>query len=312
MAEMIKGNCPNCGKPLEIPAELEEFSCLYCGERSKITDLCEKKEIVPGEFEERREKLRERLPWAITGYPDSYKKFGKKDFFVAFEGYENTNRSTVDSIDPCVDACPDGEKAAVKILCGDLLDAVDEHMRKDPRWNRRVAAKAGQESVQFETKFTMAIFFTPLLRKRKLRCAEAFREELNRQWLERYPKQMWTPGDYDVIAGGFRKRKWCFITTATCEHEGKPDDCAELTAFRAFRDGWLTEHGGEALIEEYYDIAPGIVACIELCDDPKARYAEIRERWLGPCYRALQEDRPRDCRDRYVDMVRTLEQRYLQ
>ena len=308
MAEMIKGNCPNCGKPLEIPVDLEDFSCLYCGKRSLTADLRTVKEIVPGEFEERREALRERLPWAVTGYPDYYKKLTKKEFFKAYELYENENRATVDSLDPCVDACPDGEEAAVQILCKDFLDAVDAHMQADRRWSR----KGKQNGVLYETKFVLAIFFTSLIGKRRLRCAEAFNKELNRQWLERYPKQIWSPGDYEVIASGFRKFKWCFITTATCASEGKPDDCAELTAFRAFRDGWLTEHGGEDLIAEYYDIAPGIVTCIELCDDSAERYAEIRERWLAPCYRALREGRMRDCRDRYVDMVRTLEQRYLQ
>ena len=308
MAELIKGNCPNCGKPLEIPAELEEFSCLYCGKRSKSADLRVKKEVVEGEFETRRQELSESLPKAVTRYPDYYKKITKKDFFATFEGYENENRSTVDSIDACVDACPDGEKAAVEILCKDFLDALDEHMMADRRWSRA----SRQNAVLFETRVVLAIFFTPLVRKCGLRCAEEFRTELNRQWLERYPKQVWTPGDYDVLAGGFKRRKWCFITTATCSFEGKPDDCAELTAFRAFRDGWLTEHGGAELIAEYYDKAPGIVACIELCDRPEECYAEIRERWLAPCYRALQEKHPQECRECYVDMVRTLEKRYLQ
>lgn len=308
MAETIKGNCPNCGKPLEIPAELEEFSCLYCGERSKTADLRVKKEVAPGEFEERREILRERLPWLVTGYPDNLKKFTKKTFFTAFEGYENTNRATVDSIDPCVDACPDGEKAAVELLCKDMMEALDGVMQNDRRWG----SASGQSKVLFDVKFTLAIFFTPLLGKRNLRCAEAFGKELNRQWLERYPKAIWSPGDYEEIAAGFQRHKLCFITTATCASEGKPDDCAELTAFRAFRDGWLTEQGETALIEEYYDVAPSIVTCIELCDEKQARYAEIRERWLAPCYRALQEGDPYTCRDRYVDMVRTLEQRYLQ
>ncbi|MBQ3357203.1 MAG: hypothetical protein IJG45_08875 [Oscillospiraceae bacterium] len=308
MEATIKGNCPNCGKPLEIPAELEEFSCLYCGARSKTADLRVKKDIVPGEFEKRREALRERLPKMVTRYLDFHKKITKKEFFLAFERYENENRATVDSIDPCVDACPDGEKAAVAALCKDLLDALDESMLADPRWGK----VNGKNNVLFEVKVVLAIFFTPLLRKRGLRCAEDFRTELNRQWLERYPKQQWSPGDYEVMAGGFQKHKLCFITTATCAFEGKPDDCAELTAFRAFRDGWLTQHGGEDLVAAYYETAPGIVTCIELCDDPEARYAEIRTRWLEPCYRALQDGRMPDCRDRYVDMVRTLEKRYLQ
>ena len=28
------------------------------------------------------------------------------------------------------------------------------------------------------------------------------------------------------LAGGFKKFRFCFITTATCAAEGKPDDCA--------------------------------------------------------------------------------------
>lgn len=308
MEEIKRGNCPNCGKLLEIPADLEEFSCLYCGVRSKTADLREKKEVVEGEFDERREALRERLPKMVSRYMDFHKKITKKDFFLAFELYENENRSAVDSIDPCVDACPDGEKAGVAILCRDMLDGVDAFLQADPRWDKSYR----RDGMLYEARVVLAIFFTPLLRKRKLLCAEAFREELNRQWLERYPKHKWTPGDYDVLAAGFKKFKWCFITTATCAHEGKPDDCAELTAFRAFRDGWLTEHGGAALIAEYYDKAPAIVACIDLCDEPRERYAEIRTRWLAPCYRALQAGDMRLCRDRYVDMVRTLEKRYLQ
>lgn len=39
MADMIRGVCPQCGKKLEIPAELEEFSCLYCGARMRTEAL---------------------------------------------------------------------------------------------------------------------------------------------------------------------------------------------------------------------------------------------------------------------------------
>ena len=39
MSEMRKITCPQCKKELEIPVELEEFSCLYCGARSKVADL---------------------------------------------------------------------------------------------------------------------------------------------------------------------------------------------------------------------------------------------------------------------------------
>ena len=161
----------------------------------------------------------------------------------------------------------------------------------------------------FSVKSVLALFFTPLVKKLHLRSAERLCKRLHELWLVRFPKEMWMHGEYEAIQAGFERRKLCFITTATCEHEGKPDDCAELTAFRAFRDGWLTAHDA-ALIEEYYAIAPAIVTAIEHCDDAEACYAEIRERWLTPCLSALTEHRNSDCCRIYTDMVRSLQTRY--
>ena len=119
---------------------------------------------------------------------------------------------------------------------------------------------------------------------------------------------------YEELAGGFRKKflGLCFITTAVCLREGKPDDCAELTAFRAFRDGYLRAcPDGPALIDEYYDIAPGIVLRIDLSRDREARYDAIRENWLEPCYADLRAGNLHSCKERYVEMVRSLEKEYL-
>lgn len=44
---------------------------------------------------------------------------------------------------------------------------------------------------------------------------------------------------------------------------GLPDDCHELTALRAFRDGYMSAiPGGADDIKEYYRCAPAIVAAI--------------------------------------------------
>ena len=104
----------------------------------------------------------------------------------------------------------------------------------------------------------------------------------------------------------------CYLTSACTEARGLPDDCAELTAFRAFRDGYLAaQPDGEALIREYYNIAPGIVTCINTCSDRHASYERIREQYLTPCYEDLLAGRNADCKTRYVQMVRDLERKYL-
>lgn len=63
--------------------------------------------------------------------------------------------------------------------------------------------------------------------------------------------------DENRLAGG---SGGCFLTTACCQYKGLPDDCYELTTLRNFRDTYLkTTEAGNALVEEYYRIAPSIV-----------------------------------------------------
>ena len=165
-----------------------------------------------------------------------------------------------------------------------------------------------------DEKIVLAIFFVPMVRKQQLPISEEFVTILQKQWVERYPKSPFYLGDYESISGGFRKKflGLCFITTAVCQELGKPDDCEELTAFRAFRDGYLrSQPDGEALIREYYNIAPGIVTCINTCSDRHASYARIREEFLAPCYQDLLAGRNESCKARYVRMVRDLEREYL-
>ena len=307
MAETIKGTCPHCGKPLEIPAELEEFSCMYCGERMRTAVLlapARRAECSP----EDRQYLREKLAAAANNYPDYHKRLGKQEFFPAFETYETENRAVFERLEACAPEQPSECREYLREVCTELLDDIDAHMQADPRWEK----KTRRSEVFFEQKVVLAIFLTTCVRKLELRVAEPFCRMLNDLWLERYPKEPWKPGNYETLIGGFKRFKFCFITTATCLSEGKPDDCAELTAFRAFRDGWLrAQPQGEAMIAEYYAIAPAIVACVEYCDDSAACYREIRERWLAPCYVALQNAQPEACFAQYTDMVATLKARYL-
>lgn len=296
--------CPNCGKELELPEELLEYSCLYCGNRSRLPEVAKR---APEAFAAAEADLRGKLVSLVEPYGDSYKKISKKEFFHTFETYENGTRPILRELDACAALHPDGVEAGGKALALTMMDVLDTWMQANPAWE----SKRRRETFLFETRVTLAIFLCATARKIGLACAEPFCLTLNKEWLRRYPKQPWTPGNYDVMAEGFKKRKWCYITTATCRASGKTDNCPELTSFRSFRDGWMIRNGDEDLIAEYYDKAPAIVACIDLCDDSAARYEEIRARWLTPCYESLREERYADCRALYTDMVRTLEKRYL-
>lgn len=60
-----------------------------------------------------------------------------------------------------------------------------------------------------------------------------------------------------------KKRGLCFITTAVCNHRGLEDNCRELETLRKFRDKYLLKTAeGNALVQEYYKIAPEIAVKI--------------------------------------------------
>jgi hypothetical protein len=117
----------------------------------------------------------------------------------------------------------------------------------------------------------------------------------------------------DVIEEENAAASGCFITSAVCRSFAKPDDCYELSLFRQFRDGWLTEQPeGPALIEQYYRSAPGIVAAIDRSPAPDAVYRRIWDEHLAPCLRAIENGQLEDCKGRYISMVETLGAEYLQ
>ena len=103
----------------------------------------------------------------------------------------------------------------------------------------------------------------------------------------------------------------CFITSAVCCTLGKPDDCYELTTFRSFRDDWLAaQPDGQALIQEYYRIAPGIVTKIDCQSDSSQIYLSIWKKFLIPCLHYIEEKQFSACKDTYMAMVDELKSQY--
>lgn len=103
----------------------------------------------------------------------------------------------------------------------------------------------------------------------------------------------------------------CFITSAVCRTLNKPDDCYELSAFRAFRDQWLhNQPGGKELIAEYYQIAPKIVSAIDTRPDSQIIYHSILEKYLTPCLRYIETKQYEECKETYIEMVNNLRKQY--
>ena len=302
MAEVLKGNCPYCGNELEIPAHLQEFSCLYCGKRSHIDLLRSRQDFNRADLTE----LASQLPQTLKEYTELYKHINKKDYAKYFAAYEAQHDRLLKRLDLVVTSAPEGvEKASAQVV-EVFLETLDRELHADKRYG----SKMGNSTLLFEIKLVLALFLTPLVRKLHLAMAEPFREELQKQWLARYPKENWKAGDYEEIIGGFRKRRLCYLTTAVCSAEGKADDCAELTALRGFRDGWLKENGGQELIDRYYELAPTLVTIMDHCENSGEVYARLRTQWIDPCLDLLSRGENRACKEKYVSMVEYLQKRY--
>lgn len=108
-----------------------------------------------------------------------------------------------------------------------------------------------------------------------------------------------------VISGVVDTIKYgCYITTATCEAYGKPDDCYELTEFRNFRDNWLMEQpDGKQLIQLYYRTAPRIVEKINMQPNRCDIYKMIRDEYLSECLKYIECGDNQKCKEKYTEMM---------
>jgi len=105
----------------------------------------------------------------------------------------------------------------------------------------------------------------------------------------------------------------CFITTAVCKTLNKPDDCAELTSLRNFRDTFMQETPEmHEEVHEYYHIAPQICAEIEKSEDCGTKaYTAIWEKYLKPAVDAVEQKQYQEAHDIYKQMVLDLKREYL-
>lgn len=113
---------------------------------------------------------------------------------------------------------------------------------------------------------------------------------------------------------GIKSKGFCYITTAICELEGKPDDCYELTTFRKFRDEYLlVQPEGNLLVDKYYETAPRIIKSIEQQfqgTQKEAIYTGVKEKYLIPCLSFIEAKEFEKCKETYIQMVEELE-RYI-
>lgn len=96
----------------------------------------------------------------------------------------------------------------------------------------------------------------------------------------------------------------CYITTAVCEYNNKPDNCYELTQFRKFRDEWLIlQNDGKSLIDEYYTTAPTLVNLINQQSNKDDIYENLNNKYLKSCLNYIEQGEYENCRVTYSNMM---------
>lgn len=233
------------------------------------------------------------------------KEFKRKQYSGVMEDAKKQYEGMIERVIQCFDQTPEEEKAAlIEELAQVIPDHAYEKMQSVKKRNRE------RDSVDYN--MNMAVYVVPLLNYSRHRDCMALTEKIVELWNKKGVTNLHLMhSTYEEIAAGF-DRKLCYITTAVCESMGKPDDCYELRAFRSFRDNYLMKsEEGRNLVEEYYDIAPGIVMMINMQKESGSIYDQIYEEYLAPCLEFIEQEKREACKEHYVSMIRGLEKKYL-
>lgn len=107
-----------------------------------------------------------------------------------------------------------------------------------------------------------------------------------------------------AVSAKARSGGFCFITTAICGLDGKPDDCDELQTLRHFRDTVMANDAELCkLIPTYYEIAPGIVQAIDARPDSADIWRQLRDVYLRDAVAAVKQGENEKAIAIYREMV---------
>lgn len=235
---------------------------------------------------------------------DGSKMFGKKTYDDAFQKLFDQYK---DLMQEYVNFCGTLEKDALEDVQDQVSRAFiaceEERLARTPARQRKVRL--------YDDNLYMALFVVPAVSQFKTQYTDALADCLVKAWRQQYPQHPINRGSYEQISNGFKKRRFCYITTAVCESLGKGDDCQELNCLREYRDHWLMlVENGPSLVDEYYLRAPEVVRAIDSRPDRGRIYEGIYQKYIRPCISMIREGRYEDCKNKYMSMVTDLENCY--
>lgn len=251
------------------------------------------------------DKIREGLIALFDDMGTHLGEFRAKSYDRVFESsFQNHNELFVSMDEMLADASGEEQHELIEEMASMIPDYAYEKMQK--------VAKRQRERSYVDYNLNMAVYVVPMISYYQKGALESVAKRMVELWNEKEVTTLeLSYAVYEEIAGGFKKRL-CFITTAVCDRQCKPDDCYELTTLRAYRDTYMMQSDeGKALVEEYYSIAPGILKVIDMHKEAEDIYDNIYQEYLMPCIHLIEEGDHKACRTLYEEMVRNLQKKYL-
>lgn len=229
-------------------------------------------------------------------------RFHKKFYMDAFSEFYESRFASFQALEDGYHNAIDKEQYIAN-MANAVADHADQLLQAEPK-------KSKKSALGMNLNLFMVVYVLPALGKYNGDCVAPLTEKLLVCWKEKFPESNISAAKVEDIQSGFQ-HKWCYITTAVCETFGKPDDCYELTLLRNYRDTYLmSQEDGEAVIHEYYDVAPTIVKHINHSDQKEEVYRHIWDTYLNPCIHMIEADQMQECRELYIKMVHDLEEEY--
>lgn len=300
--DFLSGICPHCQGVLQLPSDRETVICMYCGKELSVQDALAKKQTPPLKSVT-KEEAAEALQNLLYGIDEPMQYFKKALYMDFFKKYVFENAGNLALLEQYYEAAPQGSVAQV-------LDEVAEPLVARVEGDLNALRGRKKEDRQMDYNMSMVVYIFPALLENNSHSGQAWIDALTVAWKRHFPRTDLKSATAKEINAGFRYR-FCFITTAVCESQHKPDDCYELTLFRSFRDNYLLQReDGEEMVHAYYDVAPTIVKHIGKKENAAQIYEGIWQKYLAPCVQLIEAERNEECVALYRQMVDELKQQY--
>lgn len=305
--EYVKRNCPKCKGELQVPADLENCICMYCGESFHPSE--KKKMDLTGvpvqKLEANYKESLEKIPQLLSDIEAMLPRFSINKYSDCFNDYERKSTPLLLPAEQYASLSEENCKLVAEELADTIVKTITERIMS--KSNKKVP-----KSTQIDQyRFFFTVYLVPMVRHLNYEISEPFADALIDTWIKAYPKFPFQKSEYERLVSGFKRKGLCFITTAVCDTLQKDDDCYELMAFRRFRDTYmLLEPQRRELVEEYYKVAPAIVTSINMDPCAEQTYQKIWVNYLQPCLKSLEEEKYEVCEKQYTQMVEKLKSKY--